>query len=46
MKTLVESLKRLYKKEKLTMEQVAERVKKGSISEKEYEHIVGEEYSE
>lgn len=46
MRTLVESLKRLYEKEKLTKEQIAERVTKNSISAGEYEYITGEEYSE
>lgn len=43
MRTLVESLKRLYERGKLTREQVAERVTKGSISEDEFQHIIGEE---
>lgn len=43
MRMLVESLKRLYGK-KLTKEQVAERVTKGSISAEEYEYITGEKY--
>ena len=46
MRTLVESLKRLYEKNRLTKEQVADRVIKGSISEDEYQYITGEEYSE
>lgn len=46
MRTLVESLKRLYKKGNLTKEQIEERVKKNSISADEYEYITGEEYSE
>lgn len=46
MRTLVESLKRLYEKDRLTKEQVAERVTKGSISVDEYQYITGEEYSE
>lgn len=46
MRTLVESLKRLYEKDRLTKEQVADRVTKGSISEDEYQYITGEEYSE
>ena len=46
MRTLVESLKRLYSKDRLTKEQVAERVTKGSISADEYQYITGEEYSE
>lgn len=45
-RTLVESLKRLYEKDRLTKEQVAERVTKGSISADEYRYITGEEYSE
>lgn len=44
MRTLVESLKRLYKKGTLTLEQVAERVTKGSISAEEYEYITEEKY--
>ncbi|MGN1211977.1 MAG: XkdX family protein [Candidatus Cryptobacteroides sp.] len=44
MRTLVESLKRLYKKGTLTQEQIAERVEKGSISAEEYEYITGEKY--
>ena len=44
--TLVEILKRLYSKGRLTIEQVAERVTKGSISADEYQYITGEEYSE
>ena len=46
MRTLVESLKRLYTKGRLTQEQVAERVTKGSISAEEYEYITGETYSD
>lgn len=45
-RTLVESLKRLYEKNRLTIEQVTERVTKGSISADEYQYITGEEYSE
>ena len=41
---LVNSLKRLYDKGKLTIEQIAERVKKGSITVDEYLYITGEEY--
>lgn len=44
MRTLVESLKRLYEKGKLTREQVAERVAKGSISADEFQHITGEKF--
>lgn len=43
---LVDSLKRLYEKGSLTLEQIKERVEKGTISEKEYEYITGEEYEE
>lgn len=45
MRTLVESLKRLFTKGKLTREQVAERVTKGSISADEFEYITGDEYA-
>ena len=41
---LVSSIKRLYNSGKLTKEQVAERVAKGSISAEEYAYITGEEY--
>lgn len=44
MRTLVESLKRLHEKGKLTREQVEERVAKGSISADEFQYITGEEY--
>ena len=44
MRTLAESIKRLYVGEKLTKAQVAERVRKGSISAEEYACITGEEY--
>lgn len=46
MRMLIESLKRLFAKENLTKEQVAERVTKGSISAEEYAYITGEEYAE
>lgn len=45
MRMLIESLKRLYQKETLTKERIAERVKKGSISAEEYEYITGEGYA-
>lgn len=45
-RTLVESLKRLYGKGSLTLEQIGERVEKGTISGEEYEYITGEEYAE
>lgn len=47
---LVNSLKRLYenglkgKTPALTIEQIAERVEKGSITKEEYLYITGEEY--
>lgn len=44
MSTLVESLKRLYVKGRLTLEQVNERVSKGTITEAEYLYITGQEY--
>lgn len=43
MKMLVESLKRLYEKGRLTKVQIAERVTKGSITREEYAYITGEE---
>lgn len=39
---LVSSIKRLYNSGKLTKEQVAERVEKGSITATDYEEITGE----
>lgn len=44
MSTLVESLKRLYKKGSLTKQQIRERVEKGTITEEDYEYITGEKY--
>lgn len=44
MRTLVESLKRLHERGKLTREQVEERVAKGSISADEFQYITGEKY--
>lgn len=50
MRMLVESLKRLYengkigKKPSITLEQAKQRVVKGTITEEEYEYIVGEPY--
>ena len=44
MRVLVESLKRLYDKGRLTRQQVLEREQKGSISAEEYVYITGEEY--
>ena len=46
MRTLVESIKRLYSKKNLTKAQVYDRVQKGSISAEEYAYITGEEYPE
>ena len=45
MTMLVESLKRLYTKRRLTKEQIKERVAKGSIDHSEYEYITGEVYT-
>jgi uncharacterized XkdX family phage protein len=44
MRTLVDSLKRLYNTGRITKEQIAERVSKGSISTEEYEEITGKKY--
>lgn len=44
MSTLVKSLKRLYEAGRLTKDQIKERVTKGTITEEEYEYIVGEPY--
>lgn len=44
MRTLVKSMKRLYEKEKITLEQVRERVAKGSISEDEFKAITGKPF--
>ena len=41
---LVNSLKRLYENGRLTIEQIAKRVEKGSITKEEYLYITGEEY--
>lgn len=46
MSTLAQSINRLYKAGRLTKEQVAERVEKGSITPDEYEKITGEKYKE
>lgn len=43
---LVSSLKRLYENGRLTKEQIAERVKKNSISADEYEYITGEVHTD
>lgn len=44
--TLIKSLTRLYESGKLTKEQIAQRVKKGTITEEEYKSITGEKYYE
>lgn len=45
MRALVNSIKRLYESSRLTKEQVAERVVKGTLDEAEYEEITGEAYA-
>lgn len=45
MRALVNSIKRLYESGRLTKEQVAERVVKGTLNETEYEEITGEAYA-
>lgn len=40
-KTLVESLKRLYEKNKVTEAQLQESVRKGTITEEDYGYITG-----
>ena len=42
----VESLKRLYAAGRVTKEQIAERVVKGTVSESDYEVITGEPYED
>lgn len=39
---IVESLKRLYEAGKLTKEQIADRLIKGTITAEEYNYIIGE----
>jgi len=41
MRQIAESIKRLYDTGKLTAEQVAERVTKGTLTQAEYEEIIG-----
>ena len=41
MRTLVESLKRLYENNRLTKEQLLQRVESGKITIEEYNYIVG-----
>ncbi len=45
MRTLVESLKRLYKKGKVTKEKLQNMVNEGTITEIEYEYITGEDFN-
>lgn len=45
MSTLAQSINRLYKAGRLTKEQVAERVEKGSITPEDYKKITGETYT-
>lgn len=42
MRKIVESLKRLYEQGRLTQEQLADRVEKGTITLNEYNYIIGE----
>lgn len=44
MSAFSESLKRLYAAGRVTKEQIAERVRKGTVSATEYEEITGEQY--
>ena len=41
MRTLVESLKRLYEDSRITKEQILQRVESGKITIEEYNHIIG-----
>lgn len=41
MRTLVESLRRLYLAGRLTLEQIQERLTRGTITQAEYNYIVG-----
>lgn len=41
MRTLVESLKRLYDSKKIAKKQVKERLTKGVITQEEYNYIIG-----
>lgn len=45
MRVLIDSLKRLYAAGRLTKEQIAVRVEKGTLNETEYEEITGEAYA-
>jgi len=44
MSTLVESLKRLYAKGRVTKDKLKEMVETEKITEKDYEYITGEKY--
>jgi hypothetical protein len=46
MRTLVQSLKRLYAKGSVTQEKIHTMVEEGKLTEEEYEYIVGEPYDE
>lgn len=41
MRTLVESLKRLYEAGRLTRAQIEDRLDRGTITQEEYDYIVG-----
>lgn len=43
---LVNSLKRLYESGRLTKEQIAQRMEKGTINQDDYQYITGEVYVE
>jgi len=43
-RTLVESLKRLFEREKITMSQLQESMQKGTITEADYQYITGVNY--
>jgi uncharacterized membrane protein len=45
MSVFVQSLKRLYIADRVTKEQIAERVASGKITTEDYEHITGEPYA-
>ncbi len=40
MRTLVESLRRLYAKDKITLEKLQELLNEGTINQKEYDYII------
>lgn len=45
-KTLVESLKRLYAKGKVTKDKLQESLQKGTITAEDYQEITGEAYGD